>query len=84
MTREDDLEALATANGWTFSIEDTEDVGALPFRFFANGVGGAAMDLIEGEREGKDFVAFDYEWSSVTSVPGAFSNIETTPCASIV
>lgn len=65
MTREDDLEALATGNGWTFSIEDPEDLLALPFRFFTNGVANGATDVIEGERDGRDFVAFDYSWGII-------------------
>jgi hypothetical protein len=62
MTREDDLETLATTNGWTFSIEDHDDLIQLPFRFFTDGVAHVVMDVIEGERGGRDFVAFDYEW----------------------
>jgi hypothetical protein len=62
MTREDDLESLANANGWTFSIEDQDDIASIPFRFFANGVAGVVMDTIEGERAGRDFVSFDYQW----------------------
>lgn len=69
MTREDDLEALASDNGWTFSIEDREDLYRLPFRFFANGVTGGqpggVTDLIEGARNGRDFVAFDYEYRAL-------------------
>ena len=65
MTREDDLEALAAANGWTFSIEDPEDLLALPFRFFTNGVAHGVIDVIEGERDGRDFVGFDYSWGIV-------------------
>lgn len=65
MTREDDLEALATANGWTFSIEDHDDLLTLPFRFFTNGVAHGISDVIEGARDGRDFVAFDYEWRIV-------------------
>jgi len=62
MTREDDLEALANANGWSFSIEDQDDIASIPFHYFANGVAGVVMDTIEGERDGRDFVSFDYEW----------------------
>ena len=62
MTREEDLEALAAANSWTFSIEDHDDIASIPFQFFRNGVAGVVMDTLEGEREGRDFVAFDYEW----------------------
>jgi hypothetical protein len=62
MTREDDLEALANANGWSSSIEDHDDIASIPFHFFANGVAGVVMNTIEGERDGRDFVAFDYEW----------------------
>ena len=62
MTREDDLESLANANGWTFSIEDQDDIASIPFRYFANGVAGVVMDTIEGERSGRDFVSFDYQW----------------------
>lgn len=65
MTREEDLEALATANGWTFSIEDPDDVLSLPFRFFTNGVAHGVTDVIEGARGDRDFVAFDYSWSIV-------------------
>ena len=43
MTREDELEALAQANGWTFSIEDHDDLATLPFRYFTNGVAGGPM-----------------------------------------
>jgi hypothetical protein len=67
VTREDELEALAQSNGWAFSIEDHDDLATLPFRFFTNGVAGVAMDTIEGERDSRDFVAFDYEWSSLSS-----------------
>jgi hypothetical protein len=65
VTREDDLEALATGNGWTFSIEDPDDLLALPFRFFTNGVAHGTTDVIEGERDGRDFVAFDYSWGII-------------------
>ncbi len=67
MTREDELEALTEGHGWSFSIEDHDDLTSLPFRYFTNGVAGVAMDVIEGEREGRDFVAFDYEWRMLSS-----------------
>ena len=37
--REDELQALATAQGWTFSIVDNDDLlTTLSFRFFTNGI----------------------------------------------
>jgi hypothetical protein len=85
VTREDDLEALATSNGWTFSIEDHDDLYLLPFRFFTNGVTagipGSVMDVIEAVRDGKDVVAFDYEYRALElgmlEVPATFD----TSCA---
>jgi hypothetical protein len=66
VTREDELEALATANGWNFSIEDHDDLILLPFRFFSGGVAHGVTDVIEGARDGRDVVAFDYEVAAVT------------------
>jgi len=66
VTREDELEALATANGWNFSIEDHDDLILLPFRFFSGGVAHGVTDVIEGARDGRDVVAFDYEYRAVT------------------
>ncbi len=66
MTREDDLEALASTNGWSFSIEDHDDLISLPFRFFTDGVAHGVTDVIEADRRGRDVVAFDYEYRSIT------------------
>jgi hypothetical protein len=82
VTREDELEALAQSNGWAFSIEDHDDLTALPFRYFTNGVAGAAMDEIEGERDGRDFVAFDYEWSMLSS--GMFETESTLDSSCVI
>lgn len=68
MTREDDLESLANENGWTFSIEDQDDIASIPFHYFANGVAGVVTDVIQGERDGRDFMAFDFEWQSLLDV----------------
>jgi hypothetical protein len=63
--REDELQALATAQGWTFSIVDNDDLlTTLSFRFFTNGVAHNISDVIEGTLRDRGFVEFDYEWQS--------------------
>jgi hypothetical protein len=81
VTREDELEALAQANGWAFSIEDHDDLKALPFRYFTNGIAGVAMDEIEGEWDGRDFVAFDFEWSMLSSGMFVTESVLDSSCA---
>jgi hypothetical protein len=80
VSREDDLEALATEHGWTFSIEDRDDLYRLPFRFFQSGVTGGVpggvTDVIEGAGSGgRDFVAFDFEYRAIEM--GMFAVPET-------
>ncbi len=82
MTREDDLEALAAAKGWTFSIEDPEDLLGLPFHFFTGGVAHGVTDVIEGARDGRDFIAFDYSWSIIAL--GAAEAPMTTEASCVV
>ncbi|MEP7059203.1 MAG: hypothetical protein ABI828_00610 [Actinomycetota bacterium] len=74
--REDELEALATANGWAFSIEGEENpLETLPFTFFTNGVAHSAFNIIQGSVRDRGFLEFDYDWE--TLVGGLFSVAES-------
>lgn len=81
MTREEELEALAAAHGWTFSIEDPEDLLRLPFHFFRDGVAHGVSDVIEGAVEGRDVVGFDYEWRIVVGGAAEAPMTLDTSCA---
>jgi hypothetical protein len=49
-----------------FSIEDHHDLISLPFRMFSDGVAQGVSDVIQGARDGRDVVDFDYEYQAIT------------------
>lgn len=69
--RREEMQALATARGWTFAERDDRWAGAFSGAPFERGHRRSANNVLSGRYDDRDFVAFDYVYyTTETSTDG--------------